>query len=90
MALLSSAKPLINNTYTIKVLLNGLKSWNAVSVSLQTDLLKKICGIKLLICLEFALKCTLSLIYRKISSPLTYQTFLVHPDLDSCKFDSEK
>ena len=33
--LLGSAKSVINNNYTIKVLMNGLKSRNAVSVGLQ-------------------------------------------------------
>ena len=39
-AFLSSAKSLINNTFTIKVLMNGLKLWNAVSVVLHIVLLK--------------------------------------------------
>ena len=41
-ALVSSAKSLINNNYTRKVLMNGLKFWNAVYVGLQIVLLKHV------------------------------------------------
>ena len=44
----------INNTYTIKLLLNGLKFWNAVSVGLHIVLLNNFCCIKLMICLDYA------------------------------------
>ena len=39
-ALLGSAKSLINNAYTTKVFINGLKFWNAESVGLQIAWLK--------------------------------------------------
>ena len=74
----------LNYTYTMEVLMNGLKFWNSVSVGLQIVLLKHFWCIKSMIFLEFALKCTCSLICRKVLSPLKYQTFLVDPDLNSC------
>ena len=83
-AILISAKSLINNDYTIKVLMKGLKFWNAVSVGLDIVLLNYFYCIKSIICSEFALKCTCSLSSRTVSNSLKYQTFLVYPDLDSC------
>ena len=80
---LGSAKSLKNNTYSTKVLMNGFRFWNAVSVGCQIVLLKLCCCMKSMIYFEFAQKWTCSLSCRKILNHLKYQTFLFNSDLDS-------
>ena len=72
---LGSAKSLKNNTYSSKVLMNGFKFWNTVSVGCQIVLLKLCCFMKSMIYFEFAQKWTCSLSCRKNIKPLEVLNF---------------
>ena len=73
-ALLGLSKSIINNTYTTKVLKNGLKFWNAVSVGLQIILLK-----------YFVVVFHAVWFVEKSKTPWSIKLFKAHPDLDGCK-----
>ena len=80
-ALLSSAKSPINNTYTRKVLMNGFKFWNAVSVGLKVVLLKHFLLYQINDLFEICLKMYIYFSFQKNLKPLEVTIFFGWPRL---------